>query len=109
MGLATGFLAGAHRYTLGGFTDFACGAASVIAGLISACFYRTKKEVSLGTAFVAGALSECVQMGMILLLAKPFDRALLLVSQIGIPMILANGLGAALFLLIIKSVIYHSI
>lgn len=105
VGLATGFLAGAHRYTLGGFTDFACGAASVIAGLIAACFYQSKKEITLKTAFAAGALSECVQMGMILLLAKPFDRALFLVQQIGLPMIIANGLGAALFLLIIKSVV----
>ncbi|WP_245797920.1 LytS/YhcK type 5TM receptor domain-containing protein [Domibacillus mangrovi] len=105
VGLGTGLIAGIHRYTLGGFTDIACGSASVLAGLIAGRFHQKKNGITLSTAFFAGALSECLQMGMILLIAKPFDRALILVEQIGIPMILANGLGAALFLLIIKSVI----
>jgi two-component system, LytTR family, sensor histidine kinase LytS len=44
-------------------------------------------------------------MMIILLLAQPFEKAFTLVEIIGLPMILANGLGSALFLLIIKNVI----
>lgn len=105
VGVSAGAIAGIHRFTLGGFTDFACGSASVIAGLVAGRLQKKKNGVTLATAFFAGALSECIQMSMILLIARPFDQSLLLVKQIGLPMILANGLGAALFLLIIKSVI----
>ena len=42
---------------------------------------------------------------MILLISKPFEKAFTLVEVIGLPMILANGVGAALFLLIVHNVI----
>jgi len=41
----------------------------------------------------------------ILLLSHPFDKAWSLVEIIGLPMVIANGIGSALFLLVIKSVI----
>ncbi|WP_420489230.1 histidine kinase [Neobacillus niacini] len=44
-------------------------------------------------------------MVVILLLSRPFEKAWTLVEIIGMPMILANGLGCALFLLIIKNVV----
>jgi two-component system, LytTR family, sensor histidine kinase LytS len=46
-------------------------------------------------------------MMIILLLAKPFEQALTLVEIIGIPMIVANGLGSAIFLLIIRNVFHE--
>src|SRR5699024_3578538 len=47
---------------------------------------------------------EMMQMALIVLLARPYTEALVLVQHIALPMILANGIGCALFLLIIKSV-----
>jgi two-component system sensor histidine kinase LytS len=44
-------------------------------------------------------------MLIILLIARPFDKAFTLVEVIGIPMILANGVGSTLFLLILKNVV----
>ncbi|TYS14481.1 sensor histidine kinase [Rossellomorea vietnamensis] len=105
VGLGAGLIAGIHRFTLGGFTDIACGIASIAAGIVSGIFHQRNKHVKLPTAFLIGALAETIQMIIILLVAKPFEKALALVEMIGVPMILANGLGCALFLLIIKNVV----
>ena len=105
VGIGAGLIAGLHRFTLGGFTAFACGLATNFAGIISGMFYRKNKHVKLELAFLIGVLAESIQMLVILLVARPFEKALTLVEIIGIPMIVANGLGSALFLLIIKSMI----
>jgi two-component system, LytTR family, sensor histidine kinase LytS len=105
VGIGAGLIAGIHRFTLGGFTAFACGFAAIIAGILAGFYHKKKKNVNLSAAFMVGAIAETVQMLVILLLAKPFDKALTLVEIIGMPMILANGLGSALFLLIIKNVV----
>lgn len=105
VGIGAGLIAGVHRFTLGGFTAFSCGLASIIAGILSGIFHRKNKHVRLGSAFMIGALAEAVQMLIILLFSRPYEKAATLVEIIGVPMILANGLGSALFLLIIRSVI----
>lgn len=105
VGIGAGIIAGIHRFTLGGFTALACGLAAMLAGIIAGFFHKKDRHVKLPAAFFIGALAESVQMLIILLIAKPFDKALTLVEIIGLPMILANGLGSALFLLIIKNVI----
>jgi two-component system, LytTR family, sensor histidine kinase LytS len=105
VGVGAGLIAGIHRFTLGGFTAISCGLATIIAGLISGIFHRKNKHVSFSSAFFIGALAESIQMLVILIISRPFNKAWTLVEIIGLPMILANGLGCALFLLIIKSVI----
>lgn len=105
VGIGAGIIAGLHRFTLGGFTAISCGLAAIFAGLLAGLFHRKNKHVSLQSAFLIGALAESVQMMIILLISRPFEKAWTLVEIIGVPMILANGIGSALFLLIIKSVI----
>ncbi|MCA0989292.1 sensor histidine kinase [Guptibacillus algicola] len=105
VGIGAGLIAGAHRYFLGGFTALACGLAAIIAGLISGALHKRNRHVKLQSAFLIGAGAEAVQMMIILGLSKPFENALALVEVIGFPMILANGIGCALFLLIIKNVV----
>lgn len=105
VGIGAGLIAGAHRYMLGGFTALACGLAAIIAGLISGALHKRNRHVKLPSAFIIGAGAETVQMLIILGLSKPFENALALVEVIGLPMILANGIGCALFLLIIKNVV----
>ncbi|MCL6570114.1 MAG: histidine kinase [Bacillus sp. (in: Bacteria)] len=105
VGIGAGLIAGLHRFTLGGFTAIACGVAAIIAGLLAGMFHRKNKHVKLISAFFIGALAELIQMIIILLLARPFEKAWTLVELIGMPMIMANGFGSAIFLLIIKSVI----
>ncbi|MFS0863950.1 LytS/YhcK type 5TM receptor domain-containing protein [Fredinandcohnia sp. 179-A 10B2 NHS] len=104
VGIGAGLIAGIHRYTLGGFTAFSCGFASIIAGILSGYFHK-RGNLNLNSTFLIAALAEAIQMLIILIFSRPFDQAWALVNIIGIPMIVANGLGCALFFLIIKSVI----
>lgn len=104
VGIGAGLIAGIHRFTLGGFTAIACGLATIIAGILTSLFYKKNASVKLSTAFFIGALAEALQMLIIILVARPFEQALALVNIIGVPMIVANGMGTVLVLLIIKSV-----
>lgn len=105
VGIGAGLIAGLHRFTLGGFTALACGLAAIVAGIIAGRFQKKKNNVNLRTAFLVGAIAETVQMLIILLMARPYEQAQTLVEIIGVPMILANGLGSALFLMVIKNVV----
>lgn len=97
VGIGAGLIAGIHRFTLGGFTAFSCGFATIIAGFISGVFFRKSKHIKLTTAFLVASMAETLQMAIILLLSRPFEQALTLVAHIGVPMVVANGLGCALF------------
>lgn len=105
LGIGAGLIAGIHRLTLGGFTAVSCGLSTIVAGVIAGACYRKGKSVNPFVALGIGALAEALQMGVILLISNPFEKAVALVEVIGIPMILANGVGTALFLLIVHSVI----
>ncbi len=75
VGIGAGIIAGIHRFTLGGFTALACGLAAMLAGIIAGFFHKKDRHVKLPAAFFIGALAESVQMLIILLIAKPFDKA----------------------------------
>lgn len=105
VGIGAGLIAGIHRMTLGGFTAVSCGLSTIIAGAIAGIFYRKERALKPFTVFAIGAFTEAMQMSMILLISKPFEQSLTLVKIIGIPMILANGVGTALFILIVYNVI----
>ncbi|WP_239673275.1 sensor histidine kinase [Mangrovibacillus cuniculi] len=108
LGFGAGVVAGVHRFTLGGFTGIACGISTVVAGVMAGLihrYYRQQIVVPPKVAFLVGMLAEAVQMMIILLVAKPFGQSYALVSQIGVPMIVANGIGAAIFMLVIQNVI----
>ncbi|GAF14753.1 autolysis histidine kinase LytS [Bacillus sp. JCM 19045] len=106
VGLGAGLIAGVHRMLLGGFTAFSCGIATIFAGVFAAYYRKKNPHVSNQPMhiFLLGALAETMQMGLIALLASPTAEAVALVNTIGLPMIIANGIGCSLFLLIIQSV-----
>ncbi|GAF63202.1 putative histidine kinase [Bacillus sp. TS-2] len=106
VGIGAGVIAGVHRMLLGGFTGIACGVATIVAGILAAAYAKRNPSASTQPKhiFFLGAIAETVQMGLILLVARPTDQAIALVQTIGVPMILANGFGCVLFLLIIKNV-----
>lgn len=105
IGIGAGLIAGLHRFSLGGYTALACGISAIVAGAIAAYFHQKKRAISISTALFVGAFAEAVQMMIIVLIARPFHLAVSLVEEIALPMIVANGLGSALFLLIIQSVL----
>lgn len=105
VGIGAGIIAGVHRFFLGGYTAFPCGIASILAGYLAGLFRKNNQRPTLSKALFIGAGAEAIQMLLIFLLARPLDRALALIEMIALPMIIANGLGCALFLLIMKTVI----
>jgi two-component system sensor histidine kinase LytS len=106
VGFLTGCIAGIHRYTLGGFTDLACAISTVAEGLLAGLVYhfRKNREIDWPTALLIGFLAEWMQMGIILLLAKPYAQALELVKVICVPMTVINSLGIAIFMIIVDLV-----
>lgn len=109
LGVSVGLTAGIHRYTLGGFTAFSCGVSTTMEGLIGGLVHmylvrnrRQSQLLSPVVAFIATCVAEITQMVIILLMSKPFDDALALVQVIALPMILANSIGSAIFVSIIR-------
>lgn len=104
IGLAVGLIGGIHRFFLGGFTCIPCGLATVIAGLIGGAIYWFNKGKLIGilSGLVAAVLVELVHGGLTLLIARPFADALEVV-KIAIPaMMVANGLGVAIAIIILQ-------
>lgn len=105
MGGAAGLIAGGHRYLLGGFTAFSCAVANLAEGLIAGLVHRyyPAQPIPWWIALVSGIFGETVQMIIILLTAKPYEHAFLLVQEIALPMIIINSSGLAVFMLIMKT------
>ena len=108
IGLVTGIVAGAHRYLIdvGGVTALPCAIATILGGLLSGGVYRKiePKERKL-YGFVAGIIVENLSMGFILLMSRPFELARDIVTNIYIPMVLANGMGAFIVIAITESIL----
>ncbi len=109
LGLAVGFTSGLHRFFLGGFTAFSCSVSTTVEGLVGGLFflYLMRKNgvrdvFNPQIALIATLIAESLQMLIILLLARPFSEALALVQVIALPMILANSIGSALFISIMR-------
>ncbi|TQK62445.1 two-component system sensor histidine kinase LytS [Brevibacillus sp. AG162] len=105
VGLMTGLIAGIHRYSLGGFTDLACAISTISEGLFAGLIYQYRrnrsKKIGWTTALVVGFLAEWLQMGIVLLIARPYADALALVQAISVPMSVVNSVGIAILIIII--------
>jgi len=109
VGFAVGLTGGIHRYSLGGFTNIACTVSTTAEGLIGGLFhlyfvFKGQKSLLFNPwiIFIITLIAEITQMLLILLIAKPYDQALQLVSTIAVPMIISNSIGAALFMSILQ-------
>ncbi|MEY9975575.1 two-component system sensor histidine kinase LytS [Lysinibacillus sp. RC79] len=108
VGVCVGIIAGIHRITLGGFTAVACGVSTILAGFITGGLskqLKIRQTFSYKKAVIIGICAETLQMIVILLVAKPFEQALQLVSLIALPMIFMNAFGILIFFIIIKTFI----
>jgi two-component system, LytTR family, sensor histidine kinase LytS len=106
MGGGAGLISGLHRWSMGGFTGFSCGLSTFAAGIIAGIARMIFKDTDINWEFglYTGILTESLQMAIILGIAKPYSAALALVKIIGLPMIIANSIGIAIFMLIVTNV-----
>lgn len=108
VGVLSGIIAGGHRYLIdiGGFTTFACALSTLMEGIMAGFLKKRmeKYEDKLAFSLITGMAAEVLQMIIILIFAKPFSKALGLVKIIGIPMIITNGIGIAVFISITDSI-----
>jgi two-component system LytT family sensor kinase len=107
VGIVGGVLAGLHRILIdiGGITSFPCAVATMIGGFLSGIIYKksTIKNRWL-YGLIGGILVENISMSFILLFSKPFHLALTIVKQIYVPMVLINGVGIAVVIMITENI-----
>ncbi len=108
VGLGAGLIGGLYRYFItGGISQVACTLAAIIAGLLGGTIYILNKKRFIGVkgAILITGCMELIHMGLVLLLGRPFDQAAALVSQVVIPMTIANMVGIGIFSFIYMNLI----
>lgn len=108
VGLLVGITGGVHRYTLGGITAETCMISTILTGFLCGMvhyFLMKNRRVDLiYNPFIVAILAvlfESLEMGMILIFSKPYEVILHAVQTIATPMIVANSVGAAMFMRIL--------
>ena len=107
IGLGAGLIGGIDRYLVGGTTAVSCSITTVLGGLIGGAVYILNKKKFIGIwgtiILIIGVV--ILDMGMALLIARPFSTAITIVQSISLPMIVANAVGAAIFSYIIEDML----
>ncbi|HXX56109.1 MAG TPA: SpoIIE family protein phosphatase [Methanoregula sp.] len=105
VGVGAGLIGALHRLTLGGFTVYSCALATVLAGLFGGLIWWINKRNFPGilVAVLFAILMEGLHMALVLVMDSPFDQALAVVSNLSLPMILANAAGMFVFAFMIEN------
>lgn len=108
VGGLVGLTGGIHRYSMGGMTALSCMISTIVEGLLGGLVHsilvKRGRTDMLFNPIVAGVVTfaaEILQMVIIVLIARPFDDAVHLVSNIAAPMMVTNTVGAAMFMRIL--------
>ncbi len=109
VGIGAGLIAGGHRFfiEMDGFSSLPCALGTILEGVAAGVVSMRLKNGALNwrVAVILGVLGESVHMGLVLLMAQPFETALSVVRLIGIPMIISNALGAGCLIEMIRIVV----
>jgi two-component system sensor histidine kinase LytS len=107
VGIGAGLITGSHLYLMSGFTGLAGGIAAPVTGLLAggvARFFLQERVISPAKAIFIGMFAPIMQMGIILIVAAPSEKAIELVDMIGIPMVLTNSISIAIFTTMLRVV-----
>lgn len=107
VGVWVGLTAGAHRVWLGGITAVSGALATAFEGLLGGLVRmrlakKPEQLMSWRTAAAVTAVGEIVHQCFLLGLSRPMGVAWPIVKLIALPMIFANTLGAALFMVVLR-------
>lgn len=111
VGVGAALIAGIHRFVfdIGGFTALSCTISTLFEGILASFIWyhhqKTNRTYNYPELFFITFFAECMQMILILLIAKPFHRAVELVKVIGFPMVMLNSLGVCLFFSVFRHVL----
>ena len=105
VGLGAGLIGGISRYFVGGFTAIPDGLIFVVAGLVGGVIYKLRKGEfpSIYGAVLFAIFIESLFLGLVLLIARPFDEALYFVEQAYLPLVVGNSIGMAIFALFLSN------
>jgi sigma-B regulation protein RsbU (phosphoserine phosphatase) len=105
VGVGAGLIGAAYRLSLGGFTVYPCSLATVLAGLFGGIIWLACKRRFAGItiAVLFAILMEGFHMLLVLALCRPFGQAVIVVSSVALPIILANAAGMFVFAFIIEN------
>jgi sigma-B regulation protein RsbU (phosphoserine phosphatase) len=106
VGLGAGLIGAVHRLSLGGFTVYSCSLATALAGLFGGLIWLAKKRQFAGTtiAVLFAIGMEAIHFGLALVICSPFDKALAVVLQASVPMMIANAAGMFVFASMVENV-----
>ena len=106
VGTGAGLIAGIHRIIIDpfGFSTIPCSLATILEGMCAGFLSKRLGKYSSDWRIAALLcfIGEGIHMLMVLAISRPFSDALILVKIIALPMMLANPIGAALFIQLIK-------
>jgi sigma-B regulation protein RsbU (phosphoserine phosphatase) len=105
VGLAVGLIGGIHRLSLGGVTCLACSMATILSGLLAGIIYllNGKKLLDIIPAMLFAAGIELLHAGLALAISRPITVALEVVLTAMPGMIIANSLGIAICVIVIRN------
>ncbi|MBK5240062.1 sensor histidine kinase [Clostridium sp.] len=107
VGIMAGIIAGAHRLLvdIGGITSIPCTITTIISGIVASIIYNKSNESNKWWyGLMGGLLMEVLEMILIVTIAKPYSRAVIIVKSIYFPMSFANAIGIAILILIIQKI-----
>lgn len=107
VGTVAGLIAAVHRFIIGidSITTIPCVITTIISGVLSGILYNkfsTKNKWLYG--LIGGVVMESLEMILILIISKPFSRAVSIVKDIYVPMGLTNAIGIAILVLLIQNI-----
>lgn len=107
IGLGAGLIGGLHRLTMGGITAIPCAISTILAGLLAGIIYLANRKHFIGIwgAVIFAILMETLHMILILLLATPYSQALVVVTTIYLPMVVANAVGMFIWAFMITNIL----
>lgn len=103
VGIIVGIVSGLHRYTLGGFTAFACSVSTIIEGIIGAGFRRIFKYKGLNpiVAALSAVSAEIAEIIIVFIFSSNLEAAILLEKKIAASMIFINSIGVFLIVMVV--------
>lgn len=105
VGAGAGLLAGLHALFLGGLAGPSYAVSTpligLLAGLVARFFYEERIIAPIKAMFI-GVFAPILQMGILLVFTTSSETAIELVNLVGVPMVIANSIGIAIFVAMIQ-------